>query len=292
MAVVREFPIDRWNGPFSADLREAALADLEAGAVLFFPRLALMLDERERRLLSTVATDDRSKNVSFDPATGMCKGTSLVGDVQRDLAAVMNRFAESATALLRDLLPRYAPALQRARTSFRPAEVAGRPLPWRKDDRRLHVDAFRSRPTRGQRILRVFSNVDPAGAPRRWHVGEPFENHARRFLPSVHREWPGSAALLALLGLTKGRRSAYDHLMLELHDAAKRDAHYQAEAPREVFDFPAGSTWMTYTDQVPHAALSGRFAFEQTFHLDPSAMADPDRAPLRVLERLTQRTLA
>lgn len=44
----------------------------------------------------------------------------------------------------------------------------------RADDRRLHVDAFPTRPNYGERILRVFANVNPAGVPRAWRVGEPF----------------------------------------------------------------------------------------------------------------------
>jgi hypothetical protein len=38
--------------------------------------------------------------------------------------------------------------------------------------------------------------------------------------------------------------------------------------------------------------MSGQFAFEQTFYLPVNAMKDPERSPLRVLERLTGRTLA
>ena len=42
---------------------------------------------------------------------------------------------------------------------------------------------------------------------------------------------------------------------------------------------------------VLHAALGGEFALEQTFHLDVSQMAEPDRAPVRVLERLGGKSL-
>jgi hypothetical protein len=48
---------------------------------------------------------------------------------------------------------------------------------------------------------------------------------------------------------------------------------------------------MVYTDQVLHAALGGAFALEQTFHFDVSEMANPDRAPVRVLERLGRKPL-
>jgi hypothetical protein len=48
----------------------------------------------------------------------------------------------------------------------------------------LHVDAFPSRPIRGERILRVFTNIHPDSTQARvWRVGEPFEDIARRYLP-------------------------------------------------------------------------------------------------------------
>jgi hypothetical protein len=79
--------------------------------------------------------------------------------------------------------------------------------------------------------------------------------------------------------------------MLGLHDGAKRDDAYQAAAPQAEIVFPPGASWLVFTDQVLHAALGGRAALEQTFHLDVAAMAVPARAPLRVLERLSGRRL-
>jgi hypothetical protein len=37
---------------------------------------------------------------------------------------------------------------------------------------------------------------------------------------------------------------------------------------------------------VMHAAISGQYVLEQTFHLDIDAMARPELSPLKVLERL------
>ncbi len=76
------------------------------------------------------------------------------------------RFAACAGELVAALFPRYAPYVKRARTSYRPQPAVGRDVSWRKDDSRLHVDAFPSRPNRGERILRVFSNVNPARGSR------------------------------------------------------------------------------------------------------------------------------
>lgn len=161
----------------------------------------------------------------------------------------------------------------------------------------LHVDAFPSRPMQqGRRILRFFANVAPVkpegGGSRRWHVGEPFEDFAGKFAPRIAPHFPGKSRLLAALGVTRGKRSAYDEMMLSLHDAAKRDAHYQKTAPHTALEFPPGSCWLVYTDQVLHAALAGEFALEQTFHLDAAAMRASERTPIRVLERLTGKSLA
>ncbi len=200
------------------------------------------------------------------------------------------RFAASAADLVVTLFPRYRPYVQRARTSFRPQPAVGRQVSWRKDDSRLHVDAFPSRPNHGERILRVFSNVS-ATEDRVWRVGEPFEAVARTFLPRIRDPLPGSAAFLAALHVTKRKRSAYDHLMLSLHDRAKEDLTYQRECAQQVVHFAPGTTWLCFSDQVMHAAVSGQYMLEQTINLPVSALYDPARAPLAILERLTGRAL-
>ena len=190
-------------------------------------------------------------------------------------------------------MPNYAD-VERARTSFRPVEVEGRVYSRIKDDRLMHVDAFPSRPMgNGRRILRFFANVAPrGGSVRQWKVGEDFEDFAAKFAPRVKPHFPGLSWAYDKLGVTHGRRSAYDEMMLSLHDAGKLDARYQKNSPHAFFDFPPGTSWMVYTDQVLHAALKGEFALEQTFHFDVAEMAEPDTAPIRVLERITGRTLA
>ena len=79
--------------------------------------------------------------------------------------------------------------------------------------------------------------------------------------------------------------------MLQLHDRMKADADYQAAAPQMRVDFPAGSTWVAFTDQVSHAAMAGQYQLEQTFLVPLAAMLDEQRSPLRILERLMGRPL-
>jgi hypothetical protein len=201
------------------------------------------------------------------------------------------RFAEQSEALALRLFPHYRGHLRRGNTSFRPTDVAGRVRSWRQDDTRLHVDAFPSNPMQGTRLLRVFSNVNPNGEPRRWRVGEPFEAHARRYLASIKPPLPGSAWLMERTGITKRRRTEYDHFMLQLHDRAKADAEFQRSSPQARVDFAPGTTWVCYSDQVLHAAMGGQHMFEQTFQLDAHDLADPASAPLAILERLAGRPL-
>ena len=107
----------------------------------------------------------------------------------------------------------------------------------------------------------------------------------------IHDPLPGSAAILAALHVTKRKRSAYDHLMLNLHDRAKEDLTYQRDCAQQTVHFAPGTTWLCFSDQLMHAAVSGQYMLEQTINLPVSALYDPSRAPLAILERLTGRVL-
>ena len=283
--------ITQWNQPYDAAEAVRATCELEAGNVLFLPQLKFALDGGELRFLAPRWSDDKAKNVSYDPRAAEIRHTSARNRDRLQLAAMMARYAGSARELVVSLCPVYAQHLRWGLTSFRTLEIRGRTSSRRKDDTRLHIDAFASRPNQGVRILRVFCNVNPNGAPRVWELGESFESVAQRFQDRVPRQWPGSAWLLERLSITRGRRSAYDHVMLKLHDQAKLDDGYQRISHKTRVEFPAASTWLAFTDRLMHAALAGQFLLEQTFYLPVAAMRDERHAPLRILEHLYQRKL-
>jgi hypothetical protein len=287
--MLESLPLTRWKGPHDAALKTHAVSALERGAVLLFPNLPFTLSQDEKAFLDASVADGKAKNISLDHTTGKMQASSLSGDKAQALAAMIERFGSQAATLVQELLPYRN--VERARTSFRPVQVRGRSYSKINDDRLLHIDAFPSRPMRGRRILRFFANVAPA-TPRHWHVGEPFEDFARTFLPRVGPHLPGKSWLYDRLGVTHGRRSRYDELMLSLHDAAKLDSMFQQDSPHQRIDFPPGCCWLVFTDQVLHAALGGEFALEQTFHLDVDQMIEPERAPIKVLERLSGKVLA
>ena len=286
--VVREYPDADWG---EAGPTRGVEAVVESGRVLSFPRLAFAFADDERRFLDPKWADGQAKNVSVRWPSGELRGAAGEAADLVALKAPIVRYAEQSEAFALRLFPHYRGTLRRGNTSFRPVDVSGRARSWRQDDTRLHIDAFPSNPMHGTRLLRVFCNVNPSGEPRRWRVGERFEDHARRYLATITPPLPGSAWLMAATGITKRRRTRYDHLMLQLHDRAKADADFQATSPQARVDFAPGTTWVCFSDQVLHAAMGGQHMMEQTFYLDADALADPASSPLAVLERLTGRRL-
>lgn len=257
---------------------------LEKGNVLFLPHLSFSVLPSEMTFLSPHCADKKTKNVSFNPLKGTLKGTVLKGDEALALQGMLARFADFATAWATQILAYPRESLEIGRTSFRPVEIEGRRYSYRKDDTRLHVDAFASTPLQGKRILRVFSNINPNSAPRVWHLGESFAEVVDRFGAQARPMLPLESILLKQLKLTKSLRSHYDHLMLQIHDNMKKDEAYQKAVTKERVAFPANSSWIVYTDLVSHAALAGQYVLEQTFYLTQDDMHHPEASPLRQLE--------
>src|SRR5213593_506879 len=238
--LLEELTLDAWNPVLTAAAQAAAIHTLEAGRILYLPRLGFALLPHEQRFLSAEWSDGETKNINLRGGERRLRGARGGSEDLARMQAMMERFSSQCATLIGALLPHYVPHLTLASTSFRPCEVAGRKSSYRKDDARLHTDAFPSNPTGGARV---------------WRVGEPFADMAAKFLPRARRAWPGEAGLLRALRVTKRSRSEYDHLMLQLHDRVKADAGYQQQAPQERIDFPVGSTWIVFSDQVLHAAM-------------------------------------
>ena len=181
------------------------------------------------RASSTRAGRTAARRTSASTAT-RSRVRAARADDKAALARMIGRFAaERERRSSPTLFPRYAPYLKRARTSYRPQPATGRNVSWRKDDSRLHVDAFPSRPNRGERILRVFCNVNPDRAARVARRRDRSTRWRRTSCRASARSDPARRRCLSALLVTKGRRTPYDHLMLGLHDRAKADLAYQRD---------------------------------------------------------------
>ncbi|HTQ35845.1 MAG TPA: Kdo hydroxylase family protein [Steroidobacteraceae bacterium] len=274
--------------------RSRARDTLENGRVLLLPQLSFPLRDHEHAFLDPAnqvrlrfrkAGANGRPTLLYDQSTGRLRGGRPVGLSARQLRDLMGRYADWSRELTRTLLPHTTEVLEQEWTTFRPAR--------RTATQNLHMDAAIARPTQGRCWLRIFRNVNER-APRVWQVGGNFEaaaqRAARRLPARVREQYPGVSALLWVFGVAKGRATAYDHTMRALREFIMHDKEFQQSAPRQVVEFPAGATWLAYTDLALHGAMAGQHSLDQSFLIERSSMRDPGRSSLGILERLTGRS--
>jgi len=263
---------------------------LERGKVLFFSHVPFEFPDDDREfLLSQKQTGSRfHKNISYRPTKDILKGVDEDSPDRERMNTIMRNFSIAVSKFIVRFLEPYATKVRLDFASFRPLEEQGRDLSLHKRNDLLHVDAFPTRPTHGARILRVFANINPS-VGRVWNVGEPFHEFLPRLM-QVKKIGPSGGIGRALthfaskIGLPVPARSPYDEFMLYLHDWLKENSDFQQNSPKQELVFPPGSAWMVYTDGVPHAAMSGQYALEQTFIVPRDALVTPQVAPCQVLE--------
>lgn len=267
--------------------RKESITALETGKIIYLPEFDFKLNSFETDFLFNEIVSLKAKNISYDVQQASISGIDFKKSQQNTkqiILLMMQRFAAFAKDFVDTCFPRYQSQIQIGRTSFRPNEIQGRLQSKRQNDKLLHIDAFPSTPINGLRILRFFSNINPHSKPRVWHIGEDFTDVLKRFLPKLKPYQSLIAQSLKWLKMTKKLRSPYDHYMLQIHDLMKLDDAYQNTVKKNIYTFEAGSSWMVFTDQVSHAALSGQYALEQTFYVPVSAMNEPKLSPLWQLE--------
>jgi len=274
---------------------------LERGNILFFPHTPFAFSKEERDVLrsSELSSSRHHKNIAYRPASDKVTGfdSGAVSDPER-LRAVLRAYSQRALEFLRAFLPRYMDGCRVDFASFRPLEEEGRDLPTKKRNDLLHVDSFPTRPTGGDLILRLFTNIN-ATQPRVWMTSDPFEAVAQRYAGDAglteiagHPGGPLVNRLLRGVGIPIPERSAYDRFMLGFHDYLKFNADYQRTCPKYRFEFPPDSTWMVFTDVVPHAVLSGQYALEQTVMVRRESLIERKHAPIAILEAICHQPLA
>jgi hypothetical protein len=296
-------------GGFAAELRadprergKRLCAELEAGNILFFPKTPFEISAVERAILLGQKQTSAAyhKNVAYRPVedrvTGLDKSESAEA---AQLGAILRHYSQSAAKFLADLLPAYAGKWKLDYASYRPIEERGRAARSHARNDLCHVDAFPTRPTNGDRILRFFTNVNPA-QNRVWLTAQTFESVALHFanaigLPAAQEDGLLSSfarSLARAIRLPGANRSPYDRFMLSCHNAMKEDAQFQTNSPKQRWEFPPDSTWIVFTDCVSHAVLEGQYALEQTFIVSRQAMVTPERAPVAILEKLAGHSLS
>jgi hypothetical protein len=270
--------------------------ELEAGNILYFPHTPFDFPDEDVKFLLTRKQTDAAfhKNIAYRPAADRITGvdTSAGPDVDR-LRGILREYSQRSARFLNELLTPYAGKWKLDFASYRPLEERGRPARLRARNDLPHVDAFPTRPTNGDRILRLFTNLNPA-KNRVWITSQTFDVIAPRFAKAIGLPRPhGRGALqrayrkLATAARLPGAiRSPYDTFMHRCHNAMKESAEFQEGCPKQRWEFPPRSTWIVFTDFVSHAVLEGQYALEQTFIVAREAMVHPQSSPLAILESL------
>jgi hypothetical protein len=279
-----------------------ACEQLEAGEILYFGFIPFDFPHADRDFLLEQRQGNSRihKNLSYRPTQDVLRGgaTESQEDAAR-LHRILRHFSAETTRFLTCVLAPYARYWSLDYASYRPLEEQGRDLALTKRNDLLHVDAFPTRPTRGGRILRCFTNINPERS-RNWLTTSRFPQLAEQYarlagLDEIARSGQSFSLpgfFQRVLGLKAANRSAYDKFMLRFHDYLKENSDFQNDCPKIHLAFPPMTTWMCFTDSVPHAVLSGQFALEQTFIIPIGALVTPEKSPLRILEKLAGRPLA
>jgi hypothetical protein len=290
------------------DLRTVSATDeqylaLETGDILFFPRAPFLPAAEDCAFLIGQKQDTTfHKNISYRPAEDRLKGVDTRDPAARARAhRVLRDYSTSAIEFVTRFVPRYAQNWKIDFASFRPNEEQGRRISHRSRNDLIHVDSFPSRPSHGDRLLRIFTNIHPERA-RVWVTSDNFETlahaHARAagmppapddLLANVRRR---TVRTLAGLGLPVVDRPEYDRFMLRLHNYMKESPTFMQTCRKDLWHFPPGSSWMVFTDAASHSCISGQYALEQTFIVRRACLLFPERAPIAVLERMTGFPLA
>jgi hypothetical protein len=296
--LVEDFKQSRgWVGPEQRDARACAYCDLlERGQILLFREFPFRFprEDREFLLAQEWAELRLHKNVSYRPTEDSLRGVSGDAPTIERIQSILRNYSAQVIDFLQKFLSPYAGKWIVDFASFRPIEEERRSLPLHKRNDLLHVDAFPSRPTRGGRILRVFSNLNLT-KPRVWNTTESFEALAKQYAEDAGlRQIAEDNSYVSRavqtwaekLGFSKSGRTAYDVFMLRFHDYLKENRAFQQNCPKIRMEFPPLATWIVFTDGVAHAAMSGQYAIEQTLLIPPGALVTPHEAPYRILEKL------
>lgn len=299
LIAITDFTAAGWNEPANAAASSRQYCErLEAGDILCFaaPPFALPRSDREFLLNTRQTSTAVHKNVAYKPDRDRVHG--IEGGAAGELRRVMRGYSRAVEDFARTFLIPYAGHWRLDFASFRPIEEEGRSLPLSKRNDLLHVDSFPTRPSNGNRILRVFTNLNPE-QPRVWLTGEPFDVLTRQLgedggLRRLRQRAKSPLRPLARRTLRLARaagipvidRPLYDEFMLGFHHHLKHNQAYQQTGRKSKWEFSPNATWLVFTDMVPHAVLSGRYALEQTFLINRQALLHPEWAPYRVLEEM------
>ena len=274
---------------------------LESGQILYLPRSPVYLSDEDRHYLVSLRQDDSRlhKNISYRPAEGMLRGFASSDTAETDrMRGILRAYSDGTTRLLtgcsrrmrangRSISPASGRSKSRGATCrCTSATICCTSTPFPAGRRaalgfcaasRTSIRLSRACGSRPMRFPVLAATLRPRlriGAVRRSAIG------GASVVGSARPRGEANA------GAEGAEYSPYDRFMLRFHDYLKENEKFQQGPHKVQLEFAPGSTWIVFTDSVPHAVLSGRFALEQTYLVNEGAMTCSQCFPLRILEKI------
>lgn len=251
------------------------------------------------RLRAELPRQLKAKNVSYHPESDRVHGVQGNPDLERCAYRVLKAHSSVVHEFLARTIGYLIDDCTVGTSSFRPIQERGRGLKPHASNELLHIDAGAYGATHGDRILRVFVNVNER-EDRVWATkgtfSEVYEKYGaaaglagRQHLEPMLLGQARTALLRTLVGVGLKEAmiidsSPYDRLMRRFHNYMKDTPAFQAhDADYREIRFPPGSAWMVLTDSATHASVSGQHALINTFIVRLARCRYPEAAPLHIL---------
>ncbi len=226
---------------------------LEQGAVLVIPQSPFTISEQQ---LESLVAKSPTADASFQ------------------------LHSQAVSALLQQLFPPYHHAVRLDSHGFCDEEVLGHP----------QIPSFEltaRKPLNGDRLLQVVTNVHPT-REHRWVTSTTFESLLNQFQyhmsPLYHLRYQGP---FSWLRPKKALRSgSYDRWMREFNEMLKTQGLMKSQPMHNTWEFPAGATWIYFSDAVTAAKQSGQYALSTTWRVERHALVLPEKSPLALLKQV------
>ena len=278
----------------SGRLDSAEIQAFESGTIISFKNQLNFpppVSELTQRVETWPAIGWGLKNPTWDPSTRELHPKQLAHQPEAgEFIRFLDSFHQAAEKKLTQAIPHWKDSLIPDRVCWRPWELATRRVRWNARDDFFHIDHFPKRPSRGNRVVRVFMN---AGRNDHivWASTKPLNQlleDGRRYgrpkvfshLETIRREVTRKNNWW---GWSDKEVSIHDAVYKTIHDRLKRDEVFQEETIRKIHHFPPGSIWMAMTDSCCHSFLRGSWMVDATWFLPAELCIRQDLVPARLL---------
>lgn len=278
----------------SGKLDSAAIQAFESGTIVSFNNqfdLPLPASQLAHRVETWQVRGWGLKNPTWDPSTRKLHPKQLANQPESgEFISFLNSFYQLAEKKLIQALPHWKGSLIPDRVCWRPWELSTRRIRWNARDDFFHIDHFPKRPSKGNRVVRIFMNAGKDD-PIVWASTKPLHQlleDGRKYgepkvfgqLETIRREatrknkWWRSA---------ESEISVHDAVYKTIHDGLKKDEVFQEKTIRKIHYFPPGSIWMAMTDSCCHSFLRGSWMVDASWFLPIQLCLHQELVPAHLL---------